>query len=151
MTAIGFVVAAAVLPAFLASFVVLVATGVILGLRHQVRPRTIGVGSAVGALLVYAGTVARDGPPEAAGLGSGVSSALLVGLILAGAFVVPGYLFGRAYRRSEECPAGVDKAPDLGARLLETPRNAVVVGMVILAADVALLLRYVDMMSKNGP
>ena len=69
MTAIGFVVAAAILPAnFLASFGVLVATGVILGLRHQVRPRTLGVGSAIGALLVYAWTVARDAPPDAAGL-----------------------------------------------------------------------------------
>ena len=151
MTAIGFVVAAAVVPAFLASFGVLVATGVILGLRHPVRARAIGVGSAIGALLVYAWTVARDGPPEVAGLGSGVSSAILFGPILGGAFVVPGYLFGRAYRRSKECPAGVDKAPDLGARLVETPRNALVVGLVILAADVALLLRYVDMMSKNGP
>ena len=80
-----------------------------------------------------------------------MSSAFLFGLILAGAFVVPGYLFGRAHRRSEECPARVDKAPDLGARLLETPRNAVVVGLVILAADAAVIFRDADMMSTDGP
>lgn len=150
---IGFVVAAAVAAptAFLGSFGLLIATGLALGFRHQVRPRTLGIGSAIGALLVYAWTVARDGPPEAAGLRNGASSAFLIGLILAGAFVVPGYLFGRAYRRSEGASARVDEAPDLGAHLLEAPRIAVRVGVLILAADVALILWYVNTMSNMGP
>lgn len=153
ITAIGFVVAAAMFgPATLpGSIGVLVATGAILGLRSQARPRTIGVGSAIGTLVVYAWTMARDGPPDSAGLRNGLSSAVLLGLIFAGAFVVPGYLFGRSCRRSEEGPSRTDKAPSLGAGLLETPHNAVVVGALILAADAALLLWYADSMSHAGP
>ncbi len=153
ITAIGFVVAAAMFgPAtFPGSIGVLVATGVMLGLRSEARPRTIGVGSVIGTLIVYAWTMARDGPPDSAGLWNGLSSAVFVGLILAGAFVVPGYLFGRSYRRSGEGPSPTDKAPSLGAGLLETPHGAVVIGALILAADAALLLWYADMMSHAGP
>ena len=150
---IGFVVAAAVAAptAFLGSFGLLIATGLALGLRYQIRPRTLGIGSALGALLVYAWTVAREGLPEAAGLRNGVSSAFLIGLILAGAFVVPGYLFGRAYRRSEGASERVDEPPDLGARLLGAPRTAVRAGVLILACDVALILWYLGTMGNRGP
>ena len=144
--AVAFVVAATLVHAsLLVSFAVLLVGGAAIGLRGASDGRPIALGSAAGALLVYGWTVVREPPSDvSAALRNGLSSALLLALVLGGALVLPGFLFARAFRRSrdtaelDEGSAGVDdRAP---VALGPTARSDVGGGVLILAALVTVIV-----------
>jgi hypothetical protein len=146
IVAAALVMAAMLVPAsLLVSFAVLLAAGAAIGLRGASDRRPIAVGSAAGALLVYGWTVVREPPSDvSAALRNGLLSALALGLILGAAFVLPGYLFGRAFRRSLDLPALVEGGAEVGDRAQVAPgptvRSDVGAGVLILAAVVAVIV-----------
>jgi len=146
IVAAAFVVGAVVAPAtLLASFTVLVGAGAAVGLRGAPGKGPIAFGSAAGALLIYGWTVVREPPSDAsAALRNGLLSAMALALILGAAFVLPGYLFGRAFRRSRETAAPVDGGPDLTDRVEVPPgsgvRSDVGAGVLILLTVLAVIL-----------
>ena len=152
IVAAAFVLAAALVPAsLLISFAVLLVAGAAIGRRGASERTAIVLGSAAGALLVYGWTVIREPPADvSASLRNGLAGAIALALILGGAFVLPGYLFGRASRHSRETPALVDR-PDLAGRERTPPgsvlRSDVGVGVLILIAVTAAILWIV----RNAP
>jgi hypothetical protein len=146
IVATAFVVAAMLVPAsLLVSFAVLLSAGAAIGLRGASDRSPIALGSVAGALLIYGWTVVREPPSDLpAALRNGLSAALLLALIIGGAFVLPGYLFGRAFRRSSDTPALVVGSADVGDRGLVAPgptvRSDVAAGVLILAAVVAVIV-----------
>jgi len=146
IVAAAFAVAATLVPAsLLVSFAVLLAAGVAIGLRGASDRGPIVLGSVAGALLVYGWTVVREPPSDvSAALRSGLSSAILLALVLGGALVFPGYLFGRAFRRSREIPTSIDGCADGADRGQGAPgptvRSDVGAGVLILAALVAVIV-----------
>jgi hypothetical protein len=145
IVAAAFVVGAVVAPAtLLASFAVLVGAGAAVGLRGASGRGPIAFGSAAGALLIYGWTVVREPPSDvSAALRNGLLSAVVLALILCAAFVLPGYLFGRAFLRSRETEAPVDGS-EFTDRVRVPPgwgvRSDVGAGVLILLTVVAVIL-----------
>lgn len=153
IVAVGVVAAAAAVPAtLLASLAALVAAGVAVGVRRESRWRWIAVGAMAGALVIFAWTLAVEPPSDPlASLRTGGSSAIAFGLIVGAGFVLPGYLFGCAYRRSAELPLGqgaVDPDERTGQRSV---RSSIALGCLILAVDVAVILSLSRTFSQLGP
>jgi hypothetical protein len=146
IVAAAFVVGAVVAPAtLLASFAVLLAAGAAVGLRGAPTRRPIALGSAAGALLIYGWTVVREPPSDvSSALRNGLLSAVALALILGAAFVLPGYLFGRASRRSRETAALADGSSDFADRARVPSgsgvRSDVGAGVLILLAVVAVIV-----------
>jgi hypothetical protein len=146
IVAAAFVIGAVVAPAtLLASFAVLLGAGAAVGLRGAPERGPIAFGSAAGALLIYGWTVAREPTSDvSASLRNGLLSAVALALVLGAAFVLPGYLFGRAFRRSRETAALADGGSDFADRARVPPawgvRSDVGSGVLILLADVAVIL-----------
>jgi hypothetical protein len=145
IVAAAIVVAAALVPAsLLLSFAVLLAAGAAIGLRGASQRGPIVIGCVAGAALVYAWTVVREPPADvSASLRNGLAGAIALALILGAAFVLPGYLFGRASRRSRVTPV-LTEGPDLADRGRSAPgaalRSDVGVGVLILVAVTAAIL-----------
>jgi hypothetical protein len=140
----AFVVGAVVAPAPLASVAVLLAAGAAVGLRGAPTGRPIALGSVAAALLIYGWTVVREPPSDvSSALRNGLLSAVALALILAAAFVFPGYLFGRASRRSRETAALADGSSAFADRERAPSgsgvRSDVSAGVLILLAVVAVI------------
>jgi hypothetical protein len=92
----------------LASFGVLLGAGFLAGVVRDAHWEAAAAGSVLGSAAVDIAWVVlnerRSEPIGSSILGS-IGPALGIGFLLAGAFVLPGYLFGRAYRRSSDTPA----------------------------------------------
>ena len=155
IVAAAFVVAAVLVPAsLLVSFAVLLGAGVALGLRGSSDRRPIAIGSLAGAALVYGWTALREPPSDlSASLRNGLASALLLGLILGGALVLPGSLFGRAFRRSRDASVPVEGDADVGDRTQGASgsivRSDIGGGVLILAAFAAVIVYL--MLHPLGP
>jgi hypothetical protein len=145
IVAAAFLVAAALVPAsLLVSFAVLLGAGVAIGLRGSSDRRPIAIGSLAGAALVAGWTALRELPSDvSAALRNGLASALLLGLILGGALVLPGSLFGRAFRRSRDASVPVESNADVGDRAQvasDSLRSDIGGGVLILAAFAAVIV-----------
>lgn len=146
IVAAAFVVGAVVAPAtLLASVAVLVGAGAAVGLRGASGRGPIAFGSAAGALLIYGWTVVREPPSDvSAALRNGLLSAVALALVLGAAFVLPGCLFGRAFRRSRETEAPVDGGSEFTDRVRVRPgwgvHSDVGAGVLILLTVVAVIL-----------
>lgn len=112
----------------LASFLVLLVTGAIVGVQRNAGLDSVAIGSALGATtvdLVWLITHGQRSEPLPNAVAASLPSAIVLGLVLGGLFVLPGYLFGRAWRRSSDTPAwgppsmdgpaGVDHGPSTTA------------------------------------
>jgi hypothetical protein len=152
IVAAAFVVAALLAPAsLLLSVAALLAAGAAIGLRGASQRGPIVIGSVAGALIVYGWILVREPPANPSdALRNGISSAVAIALILGAAFVLPGYLFGRASRRSRETPV-LTEGPDLADRGRFAPgavlRSDVGIGVVILVAVVGVIVWIV----RNPP
>jgi hypothetical protein len=146
MVAGAVIIGAAVWPAMLVSFAVLFAAGAVIGLRGRSERRWLAIGSVVGGLLVYAWVVVREPSASIDGLRNGGSSAVLIGLAMAAALVLPGYLFARASRRSGETPGRSDDSSGAAGRSSAPPepsaRAMVTVACLILAVDLVVVLKF---------
>lgn len=154
IVAAAFVMAAMLVPAsILLSFAVLLAGGAAIGLHGASDRRPIAFGSMAGGLVVYGWIVLRGPPTDlSSALRNGLASALLLALILGGALVVPGYLFGRAFRssREEQVLKSDDEVDDRAqAAAGPTVRSDVSFGVLILVGFAAAIV-YV-MLHPLGP
>ena len=137
----------------LASFAVLFAAGGLVGVRRQSPWRWIAIGSTAGALVVYAWVLVHEPTPDVDGFRNGVSSAIAAGLILAAGFVVPGYLFGRSYRRSGESTDSSADVADSGGEPVApsepSVRSMMTGGCLILLLDMVVILKFLS--TPPGP
>ena len=129
----------------LASFLVLLVTGAVVGVQRDAGLDSIAIGSALGATMVDLGWLVTSGQrsePLPNAIAASLPSALVLGLVLSGLFVLPGYLFGRPWRRSSDTPAwgpsgvdavaGVDHRPSTTAYVAGGCAILLLVGILVL-------------------
>jgi hypothetical protein len=129
----------------LASFLVLLVTGAVVGIQRDAGLDSVAIGSTLGAVmvdLVWLITRDRRSEPLPNAIAASLPSAVVLGLVLGGLFVLPGYLFGRAWRRSSDTPAwgpssaggadGVDHRPSTTAYVAGGCAILLLVGVIVL-------------------
>jgi hypothetical protein len=141
------------LPGLLASVAFLVVTGVIVGAQDHPYWEAIPLGSGMGAVLVLA-WAASQGPSDMA-LGTvqtSLYSVIAFGLVMGVAWVLPGYLFGRAFRGGDKDLTWDADASDPAPPVAATPsrRRYAIAGFLILVADVVLVMFIIDGLSHLG-
>jgi len=141
----------------LLGLLVLGAVGIVLGMRRNPRWGGIVIGSILGGVVLDAAAVlvqAGSTQPASERFVSALGSALLVGTVLGGALVLPGYLFGRAYRRSVETPGEGEPVP--GTPGESAVRGPSVIsyagsGCAILLLDVTLVFLLIQGLRNIAP
>ena len=115
----------------LVSFVVLIVTGAIVGVQRDAGLESLAIGSALGATtvdLVWLITREQRSEPLPNAIAASLPSAVVLGLVLGGLFALPGYLFGRAWRRSSDTPAWGPPSVDGAAGVTHGPSPTAYVG-----------------------
>ena len=139
----------------LVSFVVLLVTGAVVGVQRDPGLDSVAIGSALGAVIVdLVWTITRDrrSEPLPNAIAASLPPAVVLGLVLGGLFVLPGYLFGRAWRRASDTPAWGPSSPDGAAGVERRPSTTAYVagGCVILLLVGVLFLWLVSSLSHWG-
>jgi hypothetical protein len=139
----------------LASFLVLLVTGAIVGIQRGAGLDSVAIGSALGAVtvdLVWLITRERRSEPLPDAILGSLPSAVVLGLVLGGLFVLPGYLFGRAWRRSSDTPAWGPFSVEGAAGLDHGPSTTTYVagGCLILLLVGVMLLWLLSSLSHWG-